>query len=110
MCDNKVVIYHHPNREIKSFLTAEEIFPPRVEYFKRPLDRDYEEIFKSMGALEAQVVKEIMAIPGVMEIRIKPNEIRMKKEVSFSWEDIEGKVLTILNRTIRRKQIKVVSR
>ena len=38
-----------------------------------------------------------MAIPGVMEIRIKPKEIRMKKEPFFSWEDIEGKVLEILN-------------
>jgi len=109
MRDNKVVIYHHPNGEIKSFLTPEEIFPPRVEYFKRPLDKDSEETLRSMGVIGAQVVKEIMAIPGVMEIRIKPKEIRMKKEVSFSWEDIEGKVLEILIRAIRRKQIRPAS-
>ena len=110
MRDNKVVIYHHPNREIKSFLTSEEIVPPRVEYFKRPLDKDSEENLKYLGVIGVQIVKEIMAIPGVMEIRIKPKEIRMKKEPFFSWEDIEGKVLEILNRAIRRKQIRVVSR
>jgi len=110
MRDNKVVIYHHPNREIKSFLTPEEIFPLRVEYFKSPLDKDSEETLKSLDAIGAQAVKEIMAIPGVMEIRVKPKEIRMKKEMFFYWEDIEGKVLEILNRAIRRKQIRVVSR
>ena len=110
MRDNEVVIYHHPNREIKSFLTPEEIVPPRVEYFKRPLDKYSQEILNSLGVIGAQVVKEILNIPGVMEIRIKPKEIRMKKEVFSSWEDIEGKVLEILNRAIRRKQIRVVSR
>jgi hypothetical protein len=108
MRDNKIVIYHHPNREIKSFLTPEQIFPPRVEYFKRPLDKDSEETLKSLGVIGAQVVKEIMAIEGVIEIRVKPNEIRMKKEGPFSWEDIEGKVLEILIRALRRKQIRVV--
>lgn len=110
MRDDKVVIYHHPNREIKSFLMPKEIFPLRVENFRSPLDQDSEEALKSMDVIGTQAVKEIMAIPGVMEIRTKPKEIRMKKEVSFSWEDIEGKVLEILNRAIRKKQIRVVSR
>jgi len=107
---NKVVIYHHPNREIKSFLIPEEIIPPRVEYFKRHLDKDSEETLKSLGVIGSQIVKEIMDIPGVMEIRIKPKEIRMKKEPSSFWEDIEGKVIEILNRAMRRKQIRIVSR
>lgn len=108
MRDNKIIIYHHPNREIKSFLTPEEIFPPRVEFIRRPLGKDSEETLKSLGVIGAQVVKEIMAIEGVMEIRVKPNEIRMKKEELFSWEDIEGKILEILIRAVRKKQIRVV--
>ena len=108
MRDNKIVIYDYPNREIKSFLTPEEIFPPRVGYIKRPLDKDSEETLRSLGVIGGQAVKDIMAIEGVMEIRVKPNEIRMKKEESSSWDDIEGKVLEILIRAVRRKKIRVV--
>jgi hypothetical protein len=108
--EKKVVIYHHPNPEIKSFLTTEEISAPRLEHFKRPLDNDSEGVLGELGLIGAQIVKDIMAIPGVMEIRIKPKEIRMKKERSSSWEDIEGRVLRILNRALRRKQIRAVKR
>ena len=81
MRGQKVVIYHHPNPEIKSFLTTEEIAPPRVETFKKPLEKNWENALDPLGVIGAQIVKEIMAIPGVMEIRIKPKEIRMKKEI-----------------------------
>lgn len=108
MREQKVVIYNHPNPEMKSFLTTVEISTPRVEHFKKPLDKDSENILKQLGIIGAQIVKEIMAIPGVMEIRIKPKEIRMKKERSSSWEEIEERVLEILNRAVRKKQIKVV--
>lgn len=106
--DKRVRIYNHPNPEMKSFLATVEISAPRVEHFKKPLDKDSEKILNQLGIIGAQIVKEIMAIPGVMEIRIKPKEIRMKKEGSSSWEEIEEKVLEILNRAVRKKQIKVV--
>jgi hypothetical protein len=57
----------------------------------KPLDKDSEKILKQLGSIGAQIVKETMAIPGVMEIRIKPKEIRLKKEGSSSWEKIEEK-------------------
>lgn len=106
--NQNVVIYHHPNPEMRSFLVLEAISAPRVEHFKKPLRKESEEISESLGVSGAQIVKEIMLIPGVMEIRIKPTEIMMKKEESSSWGEIEGRVCEILNRAIRRKRITLV--
>jgi hypothetical protein len=86
MSEPKIRIYVHPNPEIKSFTTMESISPPRVEYFKNPLNKETEESL----------------------IRIKPKEIRMKKEEDASWDDIEGKVCKILKRALQRKGIKIV--
>jgi hypothetical protein len=108
MSDPKIGIYVHPNPEIKSFTTMEPISPPRVEHFKNPLNTQSEMTLKQLGIIGAQIVKEVMAIPGVKEIRIKPKEIRMKKEIKASWDDIEDKVCKILNRALQKKGIKIV--
>lgn len=108
MSEHKINIYHHPNPEIKSFITMEPISPPRVEYFKKPLNARSDVLLKKLGVIGSQIVKEVMAIPGVKEIRIKPKEIRMKKEEDASWNDIEDMVCKILNRALQRKGIKMV--
>jgi hypothetical protein len=104
----KVEIYHHPNPEIRSFLTNTEISAHRVEIFERPLEKDWEHILKELGIIGGQVVKEVMAIQEIEEIHIKPKEVRIKKEISSSWDKIEKKVVEILTRALRRKQIKVI--
>ena len=104
----KIDIYVHPNPEIKSFTTMEPIAPPRVEHFKNPINAESEESMKQLGSIGGQIVKEVMAISGVKEIRIKPKEIRMKKELGANWDDIEDKVCAILERALRKKGIKVV--
>ena len=108
--NQNIIIYHHPNPEIKSFLISEEISAPRVEHFKKPLQKGSEEISELVGIFGAQIVKEIMLIPGVMEVRIKPKEIMVKKEESSSWEEIAGRVFEIINRAIKRKNITLVKR
>jgi hypothetical protein len=106
--DTKVEIYNHPNPEIKSFLTTVELSAPRVEIFKKPFDENRKGSLNQLPLIGAQVVKNIMDIPGVREIIIRPKEIRLKKEISSSWEGIEKKVIEILTSALRRKQIKVV--
>jgi hypothetical protein len=106
--DTKVEIYNHPNPEIKSFLTTVELSAPRVEIFKKPFDENREDSLNQLPLIGAQIVKNIMDIPGVREIIIKPKEIRLKKETSSSWEGIEKKVIEILTSALRRKQIKMV--
>ena len=108
MDEKKVVIYHHPNPEMKSFLMPREVSAPRVELFRKPLDAPSEAALKHLGVVGAQIVKEIMAIHGVLQVRIKPKEIQVKKEESCSWEDILDRILEILKRAIRRKEMKVV--
>ena len=106
--DAKVEIYNHPNPEIKSFLTTVEFSALRVEIFKKQLDKKWEGSLDQLPLIATQIVKDIMATPGVREIIIKPKEILMKKETSSSWEGIEKRVIEIITSALRRKQIKVV--
>ncbi len=46
MRNQNVVIYHHPNPEMKSFLISEEISAQRIEHFKRPLQKGSGEILE----------------------------------------------------------------
>jgi hypothetical protein len=108
MTHGRIKIYHHPNREIKSFLTNVEISTPRVEKFRKPLEKEWENALKPLGTIGAQVAKEIMAIQAVREIQIKPKEVRITKETSCSWEVIEERIVEILRRALKRKQIRLV--
>jgi len=106
----RVVIYNHPNSEIKSFLTPKEISAYKVECFRSPLKEDADENVRSLGLIGERVVREIMAINGVEEIYIKPKEVRMKKNPSISWQEIEEKIVTILNRALKRREIRIITK
>ena len=109
MSDPEIVIYNHPNPEMKSFLTNEEISAPRLEHFKKPFNENSVDVLKNqLGFIGAQIVKEIMSIQGVKEMRIKPKEVYIRKELSCAWEEIETPVIDILKRGLRRKQYKLV--
>ena len=101
-----VRIYDHPNPQ--SFLTSVEICAHRVEHFKRPLDRSSQKALEQIGAIGAQVVRDLMALPGVHEISIKPKEVRIKKGAAYSWGDIEERTLEILLRALKRKELRIV--
>nr|HID59721.1 hypothetical protein [Desulfobacterales bacterium] len=108
MSDSKIVIYHYANREIRSFLIHTEISGYRVEHFRGPVDRGSEDALKRLGVIGAQVVKGIMSIQGVMEIWIKPKEIRIRKEKTSSWDEIEKRIVKVLNEALRRKEIRAL--
>jgi hypothetical protein len=108
MNDREVTIYHHPNPEIKSFLTAQDISAPRVEIFRPPLNEDADATFGRLGRIGANIVKEILTIPGVKEVHIKPKEVRLIKERASSWDDIEDQVVVIMKRALRRRRFRVV--
>lgn len=108
MTEPRVVVYRHPNSEIRSFLTSNEISTYKVEHFRNPLGEGSEEVLKGLGIIGERVAREIMAIPGVEEIYIKPKEVRMKKRHSSSWSGIEKKTIEVLKRALRRKEIRVI--
>lgn len=104
----KIVIYNHPNPEIKSFLSAVEIFPPRVESFKKSDNKEPADQLSWFDTVAARAVKELLEVPGVTEIRTKPKEVRMKKEEGSPWEPIVKEVVNILERALRKKNIRVL--
>lgn len=106
--DSKVTIYRHPNPEIRSFLISEEISSFRVEHFKRPLSENSRDALKSLGRTGEKLVREMMTLPQIKEVHIKPHELLIKKEESISWEFLEKKVLVIIDRALKRKKIKIV--
>lgn len=108
MAQEEIVIYEHPNREMKSFLTSMEVSPPLVERFRKPLTEASQPILKKLGLIAGQLVKEIIALPGVVEVEIKPKEIMVKKDSAASWEDLQGRIVTILERSLRRRRIRRV--
>jgi hypothetical protein len=103
-----IMIYRHPNPEIRSFLTSAEISRYRVERFTAPGGDALETQLKTLGTIGAYVVRELLAISGVREVEIKPRELRIKKETSASWDTIEPKILHALNTAFRRKEIRLV--
>jgi len=108
MDEAKIDIYHHPNPEIRSFFISAEILAHRVEHYKKPLDKNWESALEPLGLIAAGITREIMAIQGVKEIYTKPKELRITKESSFSWEDIEKPIIKILTRGLKRKQLRVI--
>jgi hypothetical protein len=103
-----IMIYRHPNPEIRSYLTSVEISKYRVERFTAPGGDGFEAQLKTLGTIGAHVAREILAIPGVREVEIKPRELRVKKETSVPWDPIEPKILHALNAAFRRKSMRVV--
>ena len=108
MKNHKIDIYIHPNPEIRSFLTTQDVFPPRVEVFCPPLsDKDAPRLH-ALGIIGAQIIKDILSLPGIREVRIKPKEVRIIKVLSIDWEDIQERIVTSLTRALRKRQLKLV--
>lgn len=110
MDDQDIEVYIHPNPEIRSFLTVQDIFPPRVEVFHPPLVDEDAPRLKGLGTIASQIVRDILSIPGILEIRIKPKEIRIIKTQTTLWEDIQPRVLDAIKRSLRRKGIRLVKK
>jgi hypothetical protein len=103
-----IMIYRHPNPEIRSYLTSAEISRYRVEIFTAPIGEGTETQLKILGTIGAHVVREVLGIAGVRQVEIKPRELRVKKNPEASWDPIEPKILHILNTAFRRKSFRVL--
>jgi hypothetical protein len=108
---DEIDIYHHPNKEIRSFITPVEIFPPRVQRIRKALQGDWKRTLDpSSGVLERQILRELLDLAGLEQITVKPKEIRLTKERSASWDEIEAAVLKILQRALIKKRIKAIKK
>lgn len=103
-----IMIYRHPNTEIRSYLTSDEISKYRVEIFTAPMGEPFEARLKTLGTIGGQVVRDVLAIPGVREVEIKPRELCVKKKPPASWDEIEPKVMHALTTAFRRKSMRLL--
>jgi Scaffold protein Nfu/NifU N terminal len=105
-----IVVYEHPNPHMRSFFISVSIWPPRVEVFhKSSLDTSRDDV-KSLGNIGARMAKELLEIPGLRELMMRPGEILVKKDRAVAWQNIEPEVLKILQRALRKYQIHLVKR
>ena len=110
MDSEDVRVYHHPNKEIRSYLTQDEITNPLHEAFENPLTEDEDRLAARLGSIGTHVVKEILALSGVAQIRFKPKEIRVRKIPDVTWDDLEPEILRIVERAVRRRRMRVLKR
>ena len=103
-----VRVYYHPNTEIRSYLTQDEITNPLYETFENPLNDNYDTLAQRLGTIGARVVQEILALPEVAQIRFKPKEIRVRKTPLAVWDDLEPEILRIVERAVRRSRMRVL--
>jgi hypothetical protein len=108
MRENDVRIYLHPNREIRSFLTSSPIMRPQVEVLENPVREMAENLNAKMGTIGAQTARDLLSIPGVAKIRIKPKEVIIQKAPAASWEEMEKQILRIMERAVRKSRIRVM--
>ncbi len=106
----EIRIYHHPNPEIRSYLVPIPITRLRVERFPGPPEDLPQDLPDRLGVLGAQVVRELLSLPQVAELTIKPKEIRLKKRSRASWESFEAQILTILQRGLQKRQWRLVKK
>jgi hypothetical protein len=105
-----IVVYEHPNPHMRSFFIGVSFWPPRVEVFhKTPLDTSRENV-KSLGNIGVRMAKELLEIPGLRELMMRPGEILVKKDRAVTWQDIEPEVLKIVQRALRKQHIHLVKR
>ncbi len=110
MAETDVRVYRHPNPEIRSYLTPDIITRPVFETFEPPLKDDSDRLSASLGTIGAQMVLEVLSLPGVAQIRIKPKELRIKKAPHASWDTLEEAILPIVVRAVRKSRIRVLKR
>ena len=110
MAEDRIVVYRHPNQEMRSYIISEAVSEYRVEHFTQPLQKQHEEILRSLGIIGRRVVEGIVRLSGVQEVTIKPKEVIVKKGLTATWEDLEPEILHILNHAVRQKRLRVVKK
>lgn len=103
-----ISVYHHPNLQIRSFLVEEAISNPVVQSFRAPYSAGDSRELGLLGSVGRQVVTEIMNLPGILEIRIKPKEVRIIKKEGTGWEELEPAIIKTLSSALRRKRLRRV--
>lgn len=80
------------NPDFLHFYVNVEISKTRIKSFYRPLRSTSDAYLVEVGEKGAELVKRVMAIPGVSKIFIEPYELCIHKTPLFNWEDIVPRI------------------
>jgi len=79
-----------PNSDVITFHTTAEISQYQIHTFYRPLRDSSERYLQDVGKKGAELVRKVMAIPGIKTVVIEPYELTLTRSSSFfKWGDIE---------------------
>ena len=91
-----VCVEMHPNFQMRTYHPNFEISKARIENFWRPVRPESKDYLKKLGRKGAVLVRRVLALHGVAEVTIQPYELTVRKGLNFSWDDIEPKVLEMI--------------
>ncbi|MDZ7700553.1 MAG: hypothetical protein U5R49_27695 [Deltaproteobacteria bacterium] len=100
-------VSRHPNSRKYGPLYPKAISSYRVEYFKRASFDPAADSLKALGTIGQRAGRSGHhgAHRQLKKFASSPVELRIKKRFSISWNDMEPKIIQILQRAVRKKQI-----
>jgi hypothetical protein len=69
---------------------------------------DFDDLAVKLGTAGAQMVRDVMSIPGIAQIRVKPKEVRIRKVPHASWDVMEPEIIRIMDRTVRKSKMRIL--
>lgn len=66
--------------------------------FWHPLTSGSDKHLENIGEAGATLVREALAIPGVVEVRINPYAFSVAKGMAFGWEEVEPSIIEALKK------------
>ena len=78
-----------PNPNVMLVHVTEEMSECPSQAFQRPLRPSSDKYLAEMGEKGAELVRRILAIPGVVDVSIHPYKLRIEKAPLFQWKKIE---------------------
>jgi len=101
----------NPNQ--MEFHVRVEISKRPIESFCRPLRPSSEKYLAEVGEKGAELVRMVMAIPGVIEVFISPYRLTIRKGSLFEWKeiahDVEKAIKVVFGGEKEREEIKYLS-
>lgn len=99
----KIVVEIHPNLEKRTYHMVTEISQHPIRVFDRPLRKSSEKYMEEVGDVGSRILRETLAVSGVVSVAIYPYELGVEKGKAFSWDTLEPAILNILKDVSEKK-------
>jgi len=106
MTSRIITVEECPNVNWRRFCITVEISKSSRSFWS-PLELISKQRLMEMGKRGATLVKAVLTIPGVYKVEVYPDFIYVAKNVSYTWEIIEPRVIEALKKAFGRSIGKV---